>query len=251
MGPRKVRGTSAAAQLSLDLARRRNPNDRRGGSRPGAGRSKSPRAGVPHRARPRLSRHHPLHITLRVSPEAQNLRGSRVFRYLRRALSAARQQLGFRLTQYSVQGNHLHLIAEADDRTALTRGMRALTIRVALGINKARGRRGRVLAERYHARQLRTPLEVRRALLYVLRNDRKHRSPAGWSLPPWHLDPCSSAAQFDGWHDREWLELARAFPPEHDGSAVVARARSYLLRTGWKRHGLLGLEEQPAAERER
>jgi hypothetical protein len=74
-GDRPFRRASQGAQLALDLARRRDPNDRRGGQRSGAGRPKSSRTGVPHRARPRLSRHHPLHITLRVRPEAQNLRG--------------------------------------------------------------------------------------------------------------------------------------------------------------------------------
>jgi hypothetical protein len=96
---------------------------------------------------------------------------------------------------------------------------------------------------------LKTPLEVRRALLYVLRNDRKHLSRAGWGVPPWRFDACSSAAAFDGWRDSELLELARASPPrDADLLATVAPARSYLLRVGWKRHGLLGLEELPAAD---
>jgi hypothetical protein len=170
-----------------------------------------------------------------------------MFRCVRRALAVAREQFGFRLAHYSVQGNHLHLIAEADDRRALTRGMQALTIRLALAINKACGRSGRVIADRCHARQLKTPLEVRRALLYVLRNDRKHAARSGWLPPPWQLDARSSAACFDGWRESELLDLARASPAELC-EANVAPARSYLLRTGWKRHGLLGLEERPAAE---
>jgi putative transposase len=115
-----------------------------------------------------------------------------------------------------------------------------------------------VFAERYHARQLKTPLEVRRALLYVLRNDRKHRPRSGWSLPPWQLDPCSSAARFDGWRDSELLDLAQASPAsgrdadadadaDSDG-ADIAPPRSYLLRLGWKRYGLLAFDEQPASD---
>ena len=66
----------------------------------------------------------------------------------------------------------------------LTRGVQGLSIRLAFAVNKARGRHGRVLAERYHARPLKTPLEVRRALLYVLNNERKHVAERGLTLAP-------------------------------------------------------------------
>ena len=38
---------------------------------------------------------------------------------------------GLRIVQFSVQGNHLHLIVEADSSTALSRGMQGLCIRLA------------------------------------------------------------------------------------------------------------------------
>ena len=60
-------------------------------------------------------------------------------------------------------------------------------------INRASHHRGRVWTDRYHARALRTPREVRTALVYVLQNFRKHlRAPAV-------VDPCSSGPWFDGW----------------------------------------------------
>jgi hypothetical protein len=126
--------------LNLPLQSRRKPGEKRGGAREGAGRPRKLGAGVPHRERPALSRHHPVHVTLRVRQETQSLRGSREFRCLRRALAAARERLGFRLVQYSVQGNHLHLIAEANDCTAwrfdipegvLARGVQAVNSRGA------------------------------------------------------------------------------------------------------------------------
>jgi hypothetical protein len=40
------------------------------------------------------------------------------------------------------------------------------------GINGALGRHGRVWSDRYHARALATPREVRNALVYVLQNFR-------------------------------------------------------------------------------
>src|SRR5262249_11833480 len=153
---------------------------------------------------------------------------------------------------YSVQGNHIHLIAEAVDRRALTRGMMGLVIRVALRSNRARGRKGRVFSERYHARQLKTPLEVRRALLYVLRNDRRHQPHGAWSLPAWHFDSCSSASEFDGWRESELLYVALQRERERRGSkgaeATTAPASGFLLRVAWRRHGLLRLDEAPGRE---
>ena len=147
-----------------------------------------------------------------------------------RALYGAR--FGMRLVHYSVQSNHLHLIVEAADRRALTRGMQGLAIRLARRINASSGRRGRLFNDRYHARALRTPLEVRRVLVYVLRNDQRHWAQGGLSLPPWDLDPCSSASIFDGFLPLPGL----AMPPPEEPSVTVA-PMCLLLRRGWKRHG--------------
>lgn len=104
-----------------------------------------------------------------------------------------------------------------------------MAIRCARALNRVSGRAGRVFADRYHARILRTPLEVRRALAYVLNNARRHalvgpKIGAGW------LDPYSSAGGFDGWGGGPTRIV-------HD--APVSRARTWLLRIGWRRHGLL------------
>jgi putative transposase len=223
-----------------------------GGARPGAGRPKKVGAGVPHLTRPALSRHHPVHVTLRVAQGVRSLRASRVFRGLRGALAAGNQRFGFRLVQYSVQSNHIHMIAEANDRVALRRGLQGLQVRVARAVNRAHGRSGRVFADRYHARALKTPLEVRRALVYVLNNLKRHLASHGLRLAPWHWDPCSSAPVFDGWRDSEALQLAcaRAGPRAEPATlsaigSTTTCARSYLLRVGWRRHGLIEMDEVP------
>ena len=96
------------------------------------------------------------------------------------------------MLHFSVQGDHLHLLVEARDNPALSSGARGLSIRTARAVNKVLGRRGRVWGDRYHARALTTPREVRHGLVYVLMNVKKHR-------PAWRgLDPCSSARWFDG-----------------------------------------------------
>ncbi len=142
----------------------------------------------------------------------------------------------------SVQSNHLHLIVEAPDKRRLARGIQALSIRLAKRLNRFFQRTGRVFADRFHARSLKTPLEVRRALVYVLNNYRKHADARGPRLPLSFLDACSSAPWFDGWSP-EWIHA----PPDpraprdaqpHLSSGVVP-ARGFLLTRGWRRHGLI------------
>ena len=131
--------------------------------------------------------------------------------------------------------NHLHLVAEAQDREALSRGMQGLLVRVARRLNRLWGRKGRVFVDRYHDRILRSPREVRAALGYVLRNARKHGSQ--WED---RLDPYSSGRWFDGWRER------RVGRQPIEPASPVARARTWLLRLGWRRHGLIPLAYVPA-----
>jgi REP element-mobilizing transposase RayT len=163
--------------------------------------------------RPKLASRFPVHVTLRVLKEVFNLRSGRSFRVVRKAFQAGNDRFGFRLNHFSVQGNHLHLIAEATDARALGRGMQGLEVRIAKGLNHMMGRKGRVFADRYHARILRTPTEVRRAVNYVVENQRKHAAECGRPLPPTYRDPFSSLAAASGQPlvvpPRTWL-LARA-----------------------------------------
>src|SRR5262249_59353956 len=132
----------------------------------------------------------------------------------------------------SVKASHLHRIVEAAAGSAFVRGIRGLAIRVARAVNRALGRHGAVWGDRYHARALTTPRAVRHALAYVLMNRHKHRA----GEPP--LDPCSSAAWFDGWRDPIGPTRSRA---------PVACARTWLAAVGWRRPGLLGVHERPPA----
>jgi REP element-mobilizing transposase RayT len=149
------------------------------------------------------------------------------------AFAAGCERGGFRLVHYSVQANHLHLIVEGNGRKRLSRGLQGLAIRIARGLNRLWGRRGSVFGDRYHDHILRSPREVWSALRYVLCNARKH---GGWSSRT-RPDPCSSSAWFDGWR-------GGAVDPVGDGP--IARARTWLLRKGWRRHGLLRVADVPA-----
>jgi hypothetical protein len=200
---------------------------------------------VPHGARPKHSRHHPVHVTLRVRDGVPNLRGKRAFKVIKKALGLAntcgKHHEHFYVTHYSVQSNHLHLVVEATNSEHLSRGMQGLAIRLARRLNRALERRGPLFAERYHARALRTPREVRRALAYVLLNERRHlKAERGLTLPPWYFDPCSSAAEFDGWRPIDGLA-----PPPSPEREITAPPRSFLLARLWRRHGLILPDEVP------
>jgi len=139
----------------------------------------------------------------------------------------------FRLVHFSVQTDHLHLIVEAETSTALFRGVQGLVVRCARAVNRAGNRRGPVWLHRYHAHALRTPREVRHALVYVLLNFRKHlrAGPA--------IDPRSSGPWFDGW--------AHA-PPAPCAAPPVAQSRTWLGTVGWRRAGgAIDCREAPAS----
>ena len=223
----------------MDLALER-PVRRR---RLGAGRPRKVENRSPHVRRPELADGTPVHVSLRVSPAVGRLRNRIGYQSVRRAIAAIIGRRDFRIVHVSIQGNHIHLVTEADDKRALANGVRAFMISAAQHLNRRRGRRGNVFATRYHAVQLRTPLQVRNGLGYVLNNWRRHREDVGGPAQRRaHVDPYSSGILFDGWRDAP----ARFFVPEGYEPLPVAGARSWLLTTGWRlHHPLIGLREVP------
>lgn len=197
-----------------------------GGKRQGSGRKpKGRKAGVQHRPRPNPAGRFPAHVTLRMQPHVYNLRSGRCFKALRPAFAAGCDRFGFRLVHFSVQGNHVHMLTEAKDAETLSRGMQGLAIRMARALNRVMGRQGKVFADRFHARLLKTPSEVKNAIGYVLRNFQKHARRWGKRVSD-AADVFSSA----GFLDRT--------PVAEDGDPPpVAGAHSWLLREGWKRVG--------------
>ncbi len=221
-----------AEQLELDRVRH-------GGRRPGAGRKPGSNPRIRHRSRGSFARRLPCHVTLKMRSGIPSLRTVRLVSELERSFSLGCERDDFRLVHYSLQGNHAHLIVEADDEDALGRGMKALASRLARAVHRVFKRKGPVLADRYHMRALRTPREVRNALAYVLLNARRHAASAGRTLSSaFGIDPASSGRWFDGW--RNAVGAVGPSPP-------VASPRSWLLSVGWRRCGLLGRDEVPGA----
>jgi REP element-mobilizing transposase RayT len=223
----------------------------RGGWRPGAGRKQGPNPRVRHRSRAPFPTAHPCLVTLKVRKGIASLRKPAVVRQVEDAFRRGRARAAqhpFRLVHYSIQGNHLHALVEARGPEALGRGMMSLGIRFARAVNRGLGRRGRVLEDRYHVRVLATPRQVRSALRYVLLNARRHAAKLRGGKErlrvPVRLDPASSARWFEGWR----AGVARAESPAAFGlraTPAVSRARTWLLRAGWRRHGLLDPSDVP------
>jgi REP element-mobilizing transposase RayT len=193
---------------------------------------------MPHLSRERFASRHPCHVTFRVREDVPSLRSVRFVREFERSLRQIRGRPGCRVVQYSIQGNHVHMLVEAVGPDALGRGMKSVGARLARAANRVFRRQGPVLADRYHLRALRTPREVRNALAYVLLNARRHARGAGKRVgTAVRVDPASSGRWFEGWRTK--------IGPAGDAPAV-ARAHTWLVRKGWRRHGLIDLDEVPA-----
>jgi hypothetical protein len=183
----------------------------------------------------------PVHVTVRMRRDVPRLRNFDLVKVLRRVFVKGCQRDGFRICQFSIQGNHIHTICEAGDRERLARGVQGWCVRIARGINREVGRKGSLFDDRYHVEVITTPRQMRNTLCYVLQNARRH----GERLDgKYHgIDPFSSAWWFDGWADDGWRQ---GLEPE-DREPPVAPAASWLLKTGWARHRKLAVTEVPSA----
>lgn len=212
-----------------------------GGARRGAGRKPvrrkaGSRSRVPHRVRPEHKWRYPVHITLRAHKGLPLFRRERVYRILKGVIAGAHRD-DFRVTHYSVQGDHLHLLIETNDKASLSSRIRSLVIRMALRLNKRLDRKGAVWGDRYHRRDLKSIREVRNALVYVLFNFKKHR---GYARDAELVDPFSSALWTSGWHPRH-----RPRRIASDEAPPVEPPETWLLGIGWQRYGLLRANEGP------
>jgi REP element-mobilizing transposase RayT len=201
--------------VQLDLPK----TNTRGGKRKGAGRPKV-KGVVLHALRPVVNPRHPLHITLKIRKDVGSLRTEHRWRKIQRAFRYGCDRFGMRLVEFCVLWDHIHLVVEAADKRALSRGMQGLAIRIARGINRLSQRRGKVFRDRYFARPLKTLAEVRHTVEYVRKNLEKHERRQGQPTHPWYIDPYSSMSGEAMWYlDENWR-----------GAMVVAPPRTWLLK---------------------
>src|SRR5262245_16375568 len=164
---------------------------------------------VPHVTRPEIRG--AAHVVVRIRRGLPWLRTPKTYRVLERAFRSGKKKDGFRLIEFSVQQDHLHLVVEAEGRRKLTRGMQGLMIRIAKALNRFwRGRVGSVFADRYFALAITSLQQAWKTLRYVLNNARKHGV--------WHAkdrpDPFSSGRWFVWWRSRDFCRPLRGSPVE-------------------------------------
>ncbi|MDB4960415.1 MAG: hypothetical protein JWP01_414 [Myxococcales bacterium] len=225
---------------------------RHGGKRKGAGRPpKGKRAGSPHKKRPTLKGRFPVHVVLRVKAELGNLRKRDIYKAVRWATITAAKFDAFHIVHVSIQRSHVHLLVEANDKTALSRGMQSFEISAAKLINAAVSKRsgvrrkGQVFEDRYHQEIIETPRQARRALSYVLNNWRKHREDQVGEARTWKVDPFSTGVLFNGWKELEDCPVMWKWRETYE-PMVVWLPKTWLLYEGWRRHGLIKTSEVPS-----
>jgi len=257
---------------------------------------KGKRAGAPHTVRPDLKRGEAVHVVLRVVQAIGSLRKRHMYKAVREAsIAVAKRELdcrrsirsggkvkelgAFRIVHVSIQSSHIHLLIEADDKTALSRGMQSFQISAAKHLNRAvsvksvnvaalaaatpserrrakralraamaNRRRGTVFPDRFHQEIIKTPLQARHSLAYVLNNWRKHREDRGDLESTWNVDPYSTGVLFDGWKEREGAVVLWKWPATYE-PLVVYLPKTWLLREGWKAHGLVTFRHVPSAKK--
>ena len=228
--------TPKAAQLDLPLRRW-------GGARKNAGRKPKNgiAAGVAHGTRGSLSRNHPVHVTMKLRSGLPPLRRAAEHEALRAAFTKGKKRFGLRLTHYVILNDHVHLVVEAAHRDSLRAGLQGLAIRIARALNKLWRRKGKVFADRYHDHVLKTPREVKNALAYVMGNATKHAAAGRMVQQPHPIDRFSSAPWASDCFEERFTVRGIDITMR-----PVADATTWLLRVGWRRHGLLALQTRAA-----
>jgi REP element-mobilizing transposase RayT len=247
-------------RVKLTAARRAAAPKKRPVGRP----RKGPFAGAPHKRRPELDRRRPVHVVLRVVRAVGSLRKRFMYSALREAtIAVAMRELNekengaFRIVHISIQRDHVHLIVEADNKTALSRGMQSFQISAAKHINRAfsvkcglsERRRGSVFPDRFHQEIITTRKQARHTLAYVLNNWRKHREDRGELARAWNVDPFSTGALFGGWKALEGQPLRWSLRETYQ-PLVVYFPKTWLLYEGWRMYGLIGFDEVPGERRQ-
>ena len=255
---RIVRRRRRGPQMEMQFRKVDKNGQNRVGPRPGAGRPrKNPalalrpkgKGYVLHTPRAEVNPRHPQHVTLTVLEDISHLRSRDMYATVKRALRVAGKHDDFRIVHFSVQGNHIHLLVEAESKQALAEGMQSFEISLAKRINavmtrkRRQKRKGQVFADRYHVRAIDSVRGTRNALCYILNNWLHHpRSARGPLLLDGKLDPYSSAILFAGWKEKTVPEIH--IPPDYE-APFVREPKTWFLQKGWKRAKPISCFEVP------
>ena len=215
----------------------------RGGPRPGAGRPRGPRPRVWHRRREKIPGHCPVHVTLRVREGIPSLRGGALVHEWRRSLAEASER--GRLPRDALLAPGRPCASDrrsegkggARDRHEEHRGASGACRESGLRPDRPRARRALPPPPAAHSPRGSPRAGLRPAQRAPSPREAPRGRARGHSA---HLDGASSARWFDGWRPQVANRLQEA-----RGSPEVARPRTWLLRIGWRRHGLVDPAEVP------
>ena len=166
----------------------------------------------------------PAHITIRAAKGLPSFREQVVARAIGHVIRTMRVvRDDFRIVEFSIQSNHVHLIVEADDDRALSSAIRSFEARVSKVLNHhvLRRKRGKVWGDRYFRVDLESPAQARHALAYVLQNAHHHGVVAAGVK-----DPISSARWSNRYVTRAELPLE---------SSLTSPSRTYMLNVLWEK----------------
>jgi putative transposase len=198
-----------------------------GGPRENAGRPRLQLHDASHAMRQRMNARNPFHVTFRLGKQVPNLRNEAFIRKFTRGIEKARNK-GLNVNHFTIESTHIHFMGETEDNEALTRGILSLQACIVWALRQLFGFFGAVFAGRFHLHVLKSPREVRNALLYVIFNHAKHCNAELFA------DVFSSAFAF-----QELRDFVRrpGQPPrwQNEISRALAPAKSWLQTVGWKR----------------
>ena len=172
-----------------------------------------------------------MHMTVRRRDGLPSFRSQRVLRLVHQLMREKNDE-SFQIVHRSIQSNHIHFVAEARDRRAVSRKMQGFMIAFARRLNAMLKRVGKVWADRYYARDIVGSREMKNVLSYVFNNAKKHGViKKGRRM----LDLFSDAVLFDGW-DEKFIRYGFDDWPKPE-------PRTRMLRSWWRAHGPLRLGE--------
>jgi putative transposase len=198
-----------------------------GGRRKGAGRRRLRLHDPEHVARPRIHSRIPFHVTLRFDQAVPNLRNEKFLLRFTEAIKKGRKK-GLDINHFTIESTHIHFMGETESNETLRRGMLSIQGCLVWALKKLFAYFGRVFQGRYHLHELKTPREVRHALLYVIFNHAKHCQTG------WFADAFSSAHAFK--ELREFVRSPGRSPRWQERiDQALAPAKSWLQTVGWRR----------------
>jgi len=187
--------------------------------------AKTTRKRVSHRKR-EVCRDEPLHIGIQLLPGLPSMRTPGAKLVVFEAIRAMRGRFGFRIVEFAVMSNHIHMLCEAKNNDELAAAMKSFKVRLAGGFNKLWERAGQVWADRFWSRVVRKVHELRRLVRYILLNGRRH----GIQLPDDEPDWYTSGPWFPFWEGR-WGQTFSKNPPPTERATYMALqcARRFLI----------------------